>query len=123
MYDSYAFPVVIIAYCRNSEENGNWCKTHEEIDAWLSKHVSYLISQETRVQTQIWGDTEEIVNDHPYYGVKSNYYPTIKQFKELQFETIKVNPAYKEDEIMGDEFWFSINKIVIDDSNFINTKR
>jgi hypothetical protein len=123
MYDSYAFPVVIIAYCRNSEENGNWCKTHEEIDTWLAKHVSYLISQETRVQTQIWGDTEEIVNDHPYYGDKSNYYPTIKQFKELQFETIKVNPAYKEDEIMGDEFWFSINKIVIDDSNFINTKR
>ena len=27
MYDEYAFPVVILAYCRNSTENDNWCKT------------------------------------------------------------------------------------------------
>ena len=36
---------------------------------------------------------------------------------------IKVDPDYREDEIMGDEFWFSVNKITIDDNSFINNRR
>ena len=43
-YDQYAFPVVILAYCRNSVANGNWCKTPEETDLWLMKFVSYLVA-------------------------------------------------------------------------------
>ena len=44
MYEEYAFPVVIITYCINTEENGNWCKERNETDIWLAKHVSYLIA-------------------------------------------------------------------------------
>ena len=57
MYEEYAFPVTIITYCRNTEANGNWCKNHTEIDTWLSKHVSYFVAQETRIQTDIWDDS------------------------------------------------------------------
>jgi hypothetical protein len=44
MYSDYAFPVIIISYCRNSAENGNWCKSQEEIDTWLARHVSYFVA-------------------------------------------------------------------------------
>ena len=117
MYEEYAFPVMIISYCRNTEENGNWCKSQNETDAWLAKHVSYFVAQETRIQTDIWDDNEEIINGHPYFGDKSVYFPTMKLMKEVQFETIKVDPAYKEDEIMGDELWFGLSTVEINDNN------
>lgn len=70
MYEEYAFPVTVIAYCRNTTENGSWCKSQEEVDHWLTKHVSYFVTQDTKVQTDIWGDEDdlEILNQHPYYG-------------------------------------------------------
>jgi hypothetical protein len=99
---------MIISYCRNTEENGNWCKTPGEIDAWLAKHVSYFVTQETLVQTDIWRDNE-IVNEHPYFGDRENYFPTIKHYKEVQFDTIRIDSEYKADEVVGDEYWFGIN--------------
>ena len=31
----YAFPVIGIAYCKNSTANGDWCKSLDEIDTFL----------------------------------------------------------------------------------------
>jgi hypothetical protein len=123
MYEEYAFPVMIITYCRNTEENGNWCIDQTETDIWLARHISYFVTQDTRVQTDIWADTEEVVNEHPYYGDRSAYFPTMKLMKEVQFETIKVNPAYKQDEIMGDELWFGLSSIYINDDNIFSKMR
>jgi hypothetical protein len=57
------------------------------------------------------------VSEHPYFGDKSAYFPTMKLMKEVQFETIKVDPDYKEGEIMGDELWFGLNTVEINDKN------
>ena len=43
--------------------------------------------------------------------------------KEVQFETIKVDPAYKKDEIMGDELWFGLSTVEINDNNLFPEHR
>ena len=122
-YEVYSFPVTIITYCRNTEENGNWCKSQNETEAWLAKHISYFVTQDTKVQTDVWETTEDIINDHPYNGDSSKYFPTMKLIKEIQFETIKVDPAYKADEVMGDELWFGLSEVVINDNNIFEDTR
>lgn len=56
MYEEYSFPVVTLAYCRNTTENQNWCKSHEEIHEWLKHHVQYFTHQQTSIMSDIWED-------------------------------------------------------------------
>ena len=80
-YSEHAFPVITLAYCRNSTENADWCHKPEEIDEWLGNHVQYFVLQDTRVQSRIWED-DPIVSEFPYYGDEKNYFPTLRQMKE-----------------------------------------
>lgn len=66
-----------ITYCRNTTLNGNWCKTRDEIDSWLSRHVNFFVHQETNFLPDIWADNP-IVEEHPYFGDRANYFPTVK---------------------------------------------
>ena len=85
--------------------------------------MSYFVAQETRVQTDIWEDSDDIINTHPYHGNVSNYFPTLKLMKEVQFETLKVDEEYKSIEIMGDELWFGLSQVEINDNNLWNEPR
>lgn len=91
MQQSYEFPTMAVAYCKNSTDNGYWCKSPEEIDAWLGDHIQYFVYQDTKVQSYIWED-HPIVDDHPYYGDENNYFPTVKQMVEWKFAFINVDP-------------------------------
>ncbi len=81
MSEVYSFPVIAVAYCRNTTENGDWCKSQEETDTWLLNHMHYFAHQDTIVQSDIWEDNE-IVDQHPYFGDEKNYFPTYKLLKE-----------------------------------------
>ena len=37
-WKEYQTPVIGVLYCKNTIENGNWCKTMDEVDAWLLDH-------------------------------------------------------------------------------------
>ena len=74
------------------------------------------------MQTDVWKDSE-VVDQHPYYGDKANYFPTIKQFREITFKNIKVDQKYKANEVMGDEFFFGLNSVEIDDNHLVSNNR
>ena len=40
--EEFAFPVIGIAYCKNTPENQNWCKTKDEIDEFLQLHPAFF---------------------------------------------------------------------------------
>ena len=71
----YSNPTIGITYCNKDEED--WCKSKSEIDAFLNEHPQYFVHQETHIQSNIW-ENDKIINQHPYYGDKANYFPTMK---------------------------------------------
>jgi len=111
----FAFPVVGLAYCRNTIENGDWCKSKEETDEWLLSHPTFFVHQDTQVQKQIWKD-HPAVQGHPYYGDISNYLPTVKQMISYNFGKIDYEPGGTE--IVEDEVYFGKHFIKITDSNW-----
>ena len=113
----HRFPAIVLAYCRNTTENGQWCKSQEAIDEWLVTHRKQLVYQDTKVLPYIWQD-DPIVDDHPYYGDKENYFPTIKQMISALNDAIIVDPVAKSETIPYDEVYFGLNKIQIVDSHF-----
>ena len=42
-------PTIMLAYCKNTPENNNWCKGQEETDKWLKNHPKYFVYQKTVV--------------------------------------------------------------------------
>lgn len=54
--EEHAFPVIAVAYCKNTTENGNWCKDKDEVDEFLRNHPSYFAHQVTRVESDIFED-------------------------------------------------------------------
>ena len=45
----YSVPAIITSYCRNTTANGNWCKSKDEIDAFLLDNPSYFVHMKTYV--------------------------------------------------------------------------
>lgn len=89
------FPVIGISYCRNTEENSSWCKEKDEIDLWLKTHPQYFVYQVTRFLDSIWEDNP-IINEHPYYGDKKSYFPTLKSTGEYNYGPIEVDPSQRD---------------------------
>lgn len=52
--DEYDFPVVGIAYCKNTTENNFWCKTREQINEWLLTQTYKMVYQNTVVQPDMF---------------------------------------------------------------------
>ena len=59
-YNEFNSPAIGILYCQNTTENQSWCKSIEDIEAWLMDHNQYFIYQETRVSADIWSDHPNI---------------------------------------------------------------
>ena len=95
MSEEYAFPVITLAYCHNTTDNLNWCKSHEETDEWLLRHPQYFAYQNTRVADYIYED-HPVVQEHPYWGDTENYFPTFKQLTELSLEVIQLDAKVKQ---------------------------
>ena len=58
-------------------------------------HPQFFAYQRTVVSRDIFDDNEKVVNDHPYYGDKSVYFPTLKLMNSHNFGPIEVNPGKK----------------------------
>lgn len=61
-----------VLYCKNSTENGNWCHSWDDVDAWLLDHPQYFVNQETRLDADIW-DTNQYVS----FGENEGSFPTV----------------------------------------------
>lgn len=91
----YSLPTIALSYCKNTDANGNWCKPKREVDVWLKTKAQYFVYQDTRVQSDIWEDNK-IVDEHPYYGDKSNYFPTLKSMNSYNFGPINIDPEMRD---------------------------
>jgi hypothetical protein len=60
-----------IRYCANSTENGDWCKSKEEVDEWLLYHNSYFVYQDSKVNAKIWGDDPTVKDEESYFPITS----------------------------------------------------
>ena len=49
MMQDYAAPAIGIAYCKNTTENGNWCRSYDEIDAFMAQTRFYFQALWTKV--------------------------------------------------------------------------
>ena len=88
-------PIIMFAYCKNSTANNNWCKEHDEVDEWLKVRPQYFAYQKTVVQQDIFQENKEVVDNHPYYGDESKYFPTIKLMTSYKFGPIEVDKDKK----------------------------
>ena len=46
---------------------------------------------------------------------------TVKQYKEYQFEALKIDPVYKVDEVVGDELFFGMSETVVNDDHWFGS--
>lgn len=118
----HAFPVIAIAYCKNTTENGNWCKSWDETDEMLRTHPAYFAHQVTRVESKIFSDSPEI-EGFPYYGDDENYFPTLATMTSYNFGPIEVDPAKRAGFVQHEEISWMLEKISIDDSHILDTAR
>ena len=54
--EEYNFPAIAITYCKNTTENGNWCKSKDEIDNFLAYTPNYFVHMVTHVDYGIFYD-------------------------------------------------------------------
>lgn len=70
------------------------------------------------MQSYIWED-HPIVDEHPYFGDESNYFPTVKQMVEQSYSLLEVDPAKKNASLLGEELFFGLHKVEVTDTNII----
>ena len=73
-----------LLYCRNTTENSNWCKSKDEVDAWLRERNSIFLYEETRVNKELWADS-------PQYEGQEDYFPTVKSLRNYNWGPIEVD--------------------------------
>ena len=65
-----------------------------------------------------------LVDEHPYYGDQSNYFPTQKNWAALNFEPIAVNQNVRENKsVLWVGHQFNLNKLIINDSHLFDRSR
>lgn len=78
-----------MSYCKNTTENNNWCKTHDQIDEFLTVYPEYFVHQVTRVSSEVYQDHPS-VQGFPYFGSK-DYFPTIQDTHSYKFGPVDVS--------------------------------
>ena len=117
-----------IRYCENTTENGNWCKSKQEIDDWVTQRSHAFLHQETRVNKDLWGDS-------PQFKGTEDYFPLIKTQKSDNWGPLEGLYEKREDGFNLGTIFFNKNKLTMDDQwlypnvretefgNFINYRK
>ena len=108
----YAMPMISIVECKNTTENGNFCKSPKEIKQFLNDHYFFFIHQFTLIEADKYDDSY-LVDEFPNNGDKASYFPLSRQQKSIDY-----GPIYgvmdKGPSIT--EVHFQLNKLTILDS-------
>ena len=109
IYDSwtntdYASPVMMLLYCKNTTENGNWCKSSGEVESFLGRNNQYFTYQDTRVQNPI-------VDEQQFSTV--NRMIDTSSFVELGLE---------EEWTKAETLYYGVNQIVTSDTTTTPTQ-
>ena len=73
----YSMPTISIVACKNTTENGNWCKPMDEIVNFVKTKDFYFIHQQTQVVPDMYSDHKD-VDEFPHNGDRENYFPTTR---------------------------------------------
>ena len=103
----FSNPAIAIAYCQNTPENGNWCKTEDEIDIWLSKQTEYFVHQQTRVNSELWAEN---------FDGDETYFPLVSQQSSWNYGTVEFEPSKRDKGFVFQELKLSFNGLTINDS-------
>ena len=80
----YNTPLIAINYCKNTTENGNWCKSKDEIDNFLRSTPDFFVHMVTYVDNGIFAD-DPVVDKFPYNGNKQEYFPTVSTYASIGY--------------------------------------
>ena len=117
-----------IRYCLNTTENGDWCKSKDQIDDWVTQRSHAFIHQETRVNIDLWGDS-------PQFRDKEDYFPLVKSLKDDNWMPLEGLYEKRDEGCAMATAFFSKSKLTIDDQwlypgvretefgNFINYRK
>jgi hypothetical protein len=112
--EEYRVPLITMSYCKNTELNGEWCKSKEEIEAFLEKTSSFFVHMHTYVQQDVWQD-DPVNDDFPYNGDGNKTFPTTSTYVSSRYGTISVNAANRNETFLLDEFNVEYNSFRIYD--------
>ena len=60
-------PMIAMNYCKNTTDNGNWCKSKDEIDDFLGATPSFFVHMVTYIDDGVFpGDPA--IDKFPYDG-------------------------------------------------------
>ena len=104
---NFSNPAIAIAYCQNTAENGNWCKTEDEIDIWLELHSEYFVHQQTRVNSELWAEN---------FDGDETYFPLVSQQSSWNYGTVEFEPSKRDKGFVFQELKLSFNGLTINDS-------
>ena len=96
-------------YCLNSTENGDWCKTKDEIDQWLNGRTHGVVFRETRVNANLWADSIQMQG-------KQDYFPTTIATTEANIIPLEIDSSKRDDGFKHFMMMLTKNKLTIDDS-------
>ena len=89
-----------VFYCLNTTENGDWCKSKDEVDAWLRERNSAFFYEETKVNKNLWSDS-------PQFTEEDEYFPIGKSFRTFNFFPIDVEKSKQGKGFNLDMYYFS----------------
>ena len=95
----------------------------DEIDEKLAEYSNLFIYQDTRVNSNLWEDSD-IVDEFPYNGDAASYFPTHQAMKVSNMMPIKVDRKVRDSGgFKNYELYFGRNQLTIDDGIFFKNER
>ena len=129
--EQFDIPYISIESCNNKTYSGT-CKTEEEIDQFMLDNKFYFGGQETLVNKNLYGYSDDI--DHSFSDPDNelHYFPLIKKYKSLFIGSselkghdknlVSVELMYGLDEIEIDDHYIQIDDITNRERDFANLK-
>lgn len=92
----YSNTVIGMSYCKNdTATNGDWCKSKDEIDDFLSTYPQFFMHMVTKVQEDIFrGDP--LLDQFPYNGDDEVYFPTVREANSIKFGPLTVDSSKRD---------------------------
>ena len=96
-------------YCLNSTENGDWCKTKDDIDQWLNGRAHGIVFKETRINANLWADSIQKQDE-------DNYFPTTTATSDANMRPFEIDSSKRDNGFKHYFMFLTKNKLTIDDS-------
>ena len=118
--------------CKDRPGKKYRCEEPETIRQWIAKHPFFFVIQQTNVKYDMFSDSNK-VNEFPYNGDTKNYFPTIRNYKSIDYGKIYADAQLFREEYQFTEINLGMEELEINDeplylveetrkTNFVNVE-